>query len=162
VRVLNPYPTQFDESAPILLKTFLQQSFLHSTTTKSNFKISFGGVTKMRVIVLRKQQEPEAGTEAILEQVPEEVRQQVADVLEEKKRVFNETGDILAEITRLIVDIDNTLTNTNRALVENFQQLKVEDLQRVRDNLEQVRNALQEAAGAVENLGVNLRKGGGA
>jgi hypothetical protein len=160
VRVLDPYPAQFDESSFILLETFFQQSSLHLLITNLDFKIDYGGVMGMRVVVLRKQQEPEAGTEAVLEQVPEEVRQQVEDVLEEKKRIFDETGDIFAEITRLIVDIDNTLGDTNRALIENFQRLKVEDLQRVRDNLEQVRNALQEAAQAVENLGINLRKGG--
>jgi hypothetical protein len=163
VRVLDPYPAQFDESSFILLETFFQQSSLHLLITNLDFKIDYGGVMGMRVIVLRKQQEPEAGTEAVLGQVPEEVRQQVEEALEEKKekkRIFDETGDIFAEITRLIVGIDNTLGDTNRALIENFQQLRAEDLQRVRDNLEQVRNALQEAAQAAENLGINLRKGG--
>jgi uncharacterized phage infection (PIP) family protein YhgE len=114
----------------------------------------------MRVIVLRKQQEIETDMGGVLEQVPEEVRRQVEEALEEKKEVFDRIGDIFAEITRLRVNIENTLTETNRTIIENFRQLKVEDLQRVQDSLEQVRDALQEAASAVENLGINLRKGG--
>jgi hypothetical protein len=160
VRVLDPYPAQFDESSFILLETFFQQSSLHLLITNLDFKIDYGGVMGMRVVVLRKQQEPEAGTEAVLEQVPEEVRQQVEEALGEKKEVFDRIGDIFAEITRLSVDIENTLTETNRAIIENFQKLKVEDLQRVEGSLGQVRNALQEAARAIENLGINLRKGG--
>jgi len=109
----------------------------------------------MRVIVLRKQQEPGAGMEDILEQAPEEVRQQAEEVLARKKEVFDRIGNIFAEVTELIVNIENTLADTNRALIENFQKLKVEDLEQVEGSLGQVRNALQEAARAVENLGVN-------
>jgi uncharacterized protein Yka (UPF0111/DUF47 family) len=127
--VLNTYPAQLDESAPILLKTLFQQSFLHSMTTVSNFKINCGGVVKMRVIVLRKQQE---GVPA--EELPSEVQQEVEEVMRERQEVFDEISESIGEL--------------NRTIIDNFNQISVETLERIRDLLQEAVNTASAGATA--------------
>jgi chromosome segregation ATPase len=115
----------------------------------------------MRVIVLRKQ-ELGADTEINLEQLPENVQEQVAGALEQRRNLLEDIGNINAEITQDIVNIDNTLAELSRTLAEGGE-LEIEDLERVKENLEEVRRALDAAAQAAENLRVTskrLLKGG--
>jgi hypothetical protein len=126
--VLDPYPAQFDESSFILFKAFLKQGFLHSATTVSDFKINFGGVAKMRVIVLRKQEE------IPMDKLPPEARQEVEEVMEDRQEVFDEISDSIGEL--------------NRTIIENLNRIPVETLERVRDLVQEAVNTASTGATA--------------
>jgi len=75
----------------------------------------------MRVIALRKQQEG-----APTEELPPEVQQEVEEVMRERQEVFDEISDSIGEL--------------NRTIIENFNQIPVETLERIRDLLRQAVN----------------------
>jgi hypothetical protein len=89
----------------------------------------------MRVIVLRKQQEG-----APTEELPPEVQQEAEEVMRERQEVFDEISDSIGEL--------------NRTIIENFNQIPVETLERIRDLLQEAVNAASAGATAAA-----LRKG---
>jgi uncharacterized protein YjgD (DUF1641 family) len=81
----------------------------------------------MRVIVLRKQDE-------ISEELPLEVQQEVEEVMRERQEVFDEISESIGEL--------------NRTIIENFNRIPVETLERVRDLLQEAVNTASTGATA--------------
>jgi hypothetical protein len=81
----------------------------------------------MRVIVLRKQDE-------ISGELPPEVQQEVEEVMRERQEVFDEISESIGEL--------------NRTIIENFNRIPVETLERVRDLLQEAVNTASTGATA--------------
>jgi ribosomal protein L10 len=87
---------------------------------------------KMRVIVLRKQEETP------MEELPPEVQQEVEEAMRRRQEIFDEISESIGEL--------------NQTIIENFNRIPAETLERVRELLQEAVNTVGGAAGV-------LRKG---
>lgn len=83
----------------------------------------------MRIIVLRKQQEG-----VPMEELPPEIQQEVEEVMRERQEVFDEISESIGEL--------------NRIIIENFNRIPAETLERVRDLVQEAVNAASTGATA--------------
>ncbi len=82
----------------------------------------------MRIIVLRKQEE------IPVEELPPEAQQEVEEVMRDRQEVFNEISESIGEL--------------NRTIIENFNRIPVETLERVRDLVQEAVNTASTGATA--------------
>jgi len=82
----------------------------------------------MRVIVLRKQEE------IPVSELPPEARQEVEEVMGKRQEVFDEISESIGEL--------------NRTIIENFNRIRIETLERVRDLLQEAVNTASTGATA--------------